>query len=93
MSRPAISKGVLKPARDVIERLLATLSGAFIQPSNEPPAPSRLDSLRAEGIPVAGEAEFHSRIAELRNRRRLLRGLVENDGWKWEDVMRDDSSP
>jgi hypothetical protein len=87
MDRPAISKGVLEPARDVIERLLATLSGAFIHPSNEPPAPPPLERLRTEGIPVSGEAEFLSRIAELRDRRLLLRGLVENDGWNWEDVM------
>jgi hypothetical protein len=93
MERRAISKGVLEPARDVIERLLATLSGAFIQPSIESPAPPRLEPLRAEGIPVAGEAEFHSRIPELRGRRRLLRGLVENDGWKWEDLLAERQVP
>jgi hypothetical protein len=89
MDRPAISGGVLEPAREVIERLLATLAGAFIQPSDEPPAPPSLELLRAEGIPVAGEPEFQSRVAELRDRRCLLRGLVENDGWKWEDVLAD----
>lgn len=87
MDRLAISKGVVEPTRDVIERLLATLSGAFIRPSDEPPAPPQLEQLRTEGIPVTGEAEFLSRIVELRDRRRRLRGLVENDGWKWEDVM------
>jgi len=86
MSRLAISKGVLEPARDVIERLLTTLSGAFIRPSDDPPAPPRLEPLRDEGLPVADESQFVGRIEELRDRRRLLRGLVENDGWEWEDV-------
>ena len=83
----AISRGVLEPAHDVIARLLATLSGAFITPADEQPAPPPLESLRNEGIPVVGDAEFLSRIEELRDRRRLLRGLVENDGWTWEDLM------
>jgi hypothetical protein len=78
-----ISRGVYGPARQVITELLFTLDSAFIDASDEAPPPPKLDKLREAGIPVVGDAEFQLRLQRMQTRRRLLRGLVENDGWTW----------
>ena len=57
------------------------------EPADEaPPAPS-LEPLRDAGLLVSEEA-FGEALREASVRRRLLRALVTQDGWEWEDVYR-----
>lgn len=50
-----------------------------------PPPPS-LSPLAAAGAPTTAQPRFAEALEPCRRRRRLLRGLVEHDGWRWEDL-------
>ena len=75
-----------RATRQVITEFLDTLQDAFVKAADEaPPAPS-LDPLRERGIPVVDSTLFDRRIEALADRRRLLRGLVQNSGWTWDEM-------
>ena len=82
--RYCMAPGVYRPTRQAINAFLSTLSTAFIEPAHEPPPPPSLAGLREQGLPVVDEAVFRERVAKLSDHRRLLLGLVENDGWRWD---------
>ena len=44
-----------------------------------------LSALRAAGISTVSDDEFAAAVDDLSHRRRMLLGLVGNDGWNWED--------
>jgi len=82
-------KAALYPLRQAIAEFLSTLSQAHLEPERrQPPSPS-LERLREAGIPIAAsEGEIETVLDTLADRRRLLLGLVEQEGWSWEDVTR-----
>lgn len=79
---------VLLQARFAVTTLLDALRSAHISPADAPaPAPS-LGQLAQAGIPVVAADRFEQAVAAHSDRRRLMRSLVENDGWTWDDVGR-----
>lgn len=76
------------PFRAVLTQFLDTLRSAFITPHDDPPAMPSLDRLRAAGIPTVDDEAFAAHLVDIEERRRLLVGLVRNDGWTWETVWR-----
>jgi hypothetical protein len=87
---PAIDRGTFRPIRQVITELLETLDSAFIDAAETPPAPPALERLRGAGLPVVEDAAFRARMAKLGERRQLLCGWVEADGWEWDDLQHPD---
>lgn len=77
---------VTAPLRGTVTELLETLASAFAEPGEAPPPAPSLAPLRRAGLPVVPDEEFAAAVAELRRRRQLLLGLVENDGWDWDSV-------
>jgi hypothetical protein len=77
------------PLRCAIESFLETLTEAHLSPTKEPPPPPSLEPLRAAGIPVLGEGELAKILDASVKRRRLLRGLVDREGWSWKDLSGD----
>jgi len=74
---------LVEAARSATESYLETLETAFISPADDAPPPPELDRLRAEGIPTVEDESFDDAVAELRDRRRKLRGVVHADAWEW----------
>jgi hypothetical protein len=77
--------GVLSQARASLESLIDTLGPP---PGGDVPPPPPLEPLRRQGVPVTDDATFEARVERVAARRRRLRGLVEMDGWEWEQVLR-----
>lgn len=75
------------PLRGAIQQLLSTLAEAHLEPEKVPPPAPSLDGLREAGIPTLEDDEIRSRVDALADRRRLLSGLVEQEGWRWRDVF------
>jgi hypothetical protein len=82
-------KAALYPLRQAIAEFLSTLRQAHLEPESEPPPPPSLAPLRDAGIPLGvGDQELGTVLDTLTDRRRLLFGLVQREGWSWEDVTR-----
>lgn len=75
-----------KPLQIALAGLLRTLQRRYIPKSDKPPPAPDLGPLRDCGIPVVDEDEYRKAVEEHSSRRRLLRALVEHDGWTWDDV-------
>jgi hypothetical protein len=78
-------------ARSAVDGMLSTLRSAFLRTGDdEPPVPSDAQTLREVGLPTREATPPHERDAKkAERRRRLLRVLVEDDGWHWRDVTED----
>lgn len=74
---------LLNTARSSTRGYLQTLNKAFISPADEPPPPPNLDDLREVGIPTVSDETFAEELDESEERRRKLRGMVQNDAWEW----------
>jgi Ion channel len=75
------------PLRGAIDLLLATLADAHLEPEKHPPPLPDLRTLRAAGIPTVDDETFRCSLEAATDRRRLLFGLVEKEGWHWDDVV------
>ena len=81
-------KQEIYPLRFAITDYLATLGSAFIGPSRNEPGPIVANKLGAYNIPLRqhnSEAQFN--LEKLRFRRKLLLGMLENDGWHWGSIF------
>lgn len=76
----------LDPARRAMAHFLTTLDRAFIHPTDSPPPPVPLERLEESGPPTVGAPAYDSAVAAHADRRCLLLGLVDGDGWSWADV-------
>jgi hypothetical protein len=81
-------KVALYPLRQAIAEFLTTLAEGHLEPESRAPVGPRLDELREAGIATVSDEEFRRTVGSLDDRRRLLLGLVEQEGWRWEDVER-----
>jgi hypothetical protein len=84
-------KGAFYPVRQAIAEFLSTLAEAHLEPKGEPPPPPSLEPLRKAGIVTVKDEELALALESLVDRRRLLLGLVEEEGWCWDDVTRSTS--
>lgn len=74
---------LLNTARSSTRGYLQTLNKAYITPADELPPPPDLDDLREVGIPTVSDEKFAEDLDESEERRRKLRGMVQNDAWEW----------
>jgi hypothetical protein len=77
---------VTEPLRRTISELLATLEAAFIHAAAQPPPLPCLQQLRDAGVPTVDDETFQAALEHLSQRRQLLLGLVQADGWPWSSV-------
>ncbi len=85
----APDRAVRAATRRAISALLSTLRAAYLEPAAAaPPAPA-LAALERAGLPTRPAPAYERALAELDERRRLLRALVEGDGWRRRDVHAD----
>lgn len=73
------------PLRKAITSYLVTLRSVFINPSDNLPRPPGLDKLKKMGIPLILPETKEEELNNLKERRKLLLGLLESDGWNWSD--------
>jgi len=75
------------PLRYAITEYLVTLKDAFIQPSKHTPECLRITQLQQHHIPLKDNSEaIQQSLAQLQYRRKVLLGLIENDGWHWDVI-------
>ena len=80
-------KQEIYPLRFAITDYLATLRNAFIQPSSHPPGPFQLEQLKEYGIPLKQHnKDTDFKLDQIRYRRKVLLGMLENDGWHWDSI-------
>lgn len=79
-----VSALTLRTTESAISSLLATRQHADTGPTKQPPPPPNTDSLRAAGLPLAGDLSSPAAESDVEWRERLL-GLVHTDGWSWDD--------
>lgn len=77
----------VEPVRHVIRSLLDTLEASFIDASDTPPPLPELDDLRGRGMPFVDVDVAEGALRAQDGRRLLLRGLVEHDGWDWDEAV------
>lgn len=77
---------LMESARATIESYLQTLHAAFIEPAADAPPSPTLAPLREIGVPTVPEEEFEEALADLDDRRRRLRGMVQADAWYWPPI-------
>lgn len=78
---------VIYPLRSAISRYLSTLNGAFIYPAKSPPPRLKGSDPFFKELPVRqpnNQSQMEEK--ELEYRRRLLKGMLDNDGWYWDDM-------
>lgn len=72
------------PLRAAITEFLDTLEEAFVSPSDEVGPVPDTDSMRDSGLPLLPEEDCVDGFERIEHRRRLLRALLEHDGWSWD---------
>lgn len=80
------SQNIVLALRKAISSYLVTLPMAYIEPAKEAPPQLLLAALIDKDIPVIPMNEVVYNLENLSNRRRLLLGLIQDDGWQWEDI-------
>ena len=77
------SDSIVRNARASVRSYLGTLHDAFVDPADRVPPTPDLESLRDAGVPTVSDDAFDASVSDLRERRRLLLGLVESDLRQW----------
>jgi hypothetical protein len=70
------------PVDRAIDSFLDTLAAAYIPTPEDTIPPLDLEELRRRGIPTVGNEEYATATAQRSRRRRLLAGLLVDDGWR-----------
>jgi len=78
----------LQPVRDALAGFAHVIESEFVRAAATAPPPPPLGPIRDWGVPLVSDAEFDASVREVDEIRRLLLGMVEGDGWTWEDVYR-----
>ncbi len=74
----------LIPVRKSITTFLESLKSIFLHPEGSEMPPIHLADLIKAGIPI--KQPKPEDIMQLNLRRRMVKAMVDNDGWRWEDV-------
>jgi hypothetical protein len=76
----------LEPMRRTISNFLSSLEDVYLTRTEQaPPAPDR-DRLREEGLELSRGDHLAEHTEEREERRQLLEGLVNYNGWRWDDI-------
>lgn len=78
---------VTAPLVDAFSALARVFSTEFLPASGETPPALTLVALRECGVPTVPDAEFAGRVETVAFVRRTLDGLLDDDGWNWEESM------
>jgi hypothetical protein len=81
------SLNVLMGLRRAITSYLVTLPEAFITPSNQSPPLPNLSAYETLGIQLNQGETVDLAYEKIKSRRRLLLSLIQDDGWKWNDLQ------
>jgi len=74
----------LIPVRFAISTFLESLTATFINPSDTLPHAFELDKIQALDFPMCEPSQ--NKIDELALRRHILKAMMENGGWRWNDL-------
>ena len=88
--RVRLPRQTIATLRAQLNGFLGMLEPQWIEPAESAPPGYRLEELREAGIPTVSEVHLVSALAERERHRRELRGLVQGDGWRWDEVLRRD---
>ena len=78
---------VIFPLRSAISRYLATLHEAFIYPAESLPPNIKHNISIFRELPLRQpNKQSDMEEKQLEFRRKLLKGMLENDGWHWDDM-------
>ncbi|WP_347158119.1 potassium channel family protein [Pontibacter chitinilyticus] len=80
------SETILKGALSSSQGFMDTLQGAFINPSDEAPPLPDLSKLQKKGVPTVEEAVFRQKFDTLKDKRKVLYGMVQNGAWYWPPI-------
>ena len=75
------------PLRKSITAYLNTLSIASIRPEKEAPNLPDLSMLVRAGVPLKEHDTYQDDFESLQDRRKMLKALLQNDGWKWDEMV------
>ncbi len=78
---------IVRPMRRSIGTFLDIAKDTFLSRDHEAPAQPDRDKLREEGVDLANPGALDESAGEESERRALLVGLVDYDGWHWDDVV------
>jgi phosphoribosylamine-glycine ligase len=73
----------LRSARRTVSSYLQTLRFAYIGPADQPLPLPNLDKLREADVPVVSDEHFAAALEKHSERRRLLLGYLQKDGWEY----------
>ncbi|MGB3468623.1 MAG: potassium channel family protein [Cyclobacteriaceae bacterium] len=80
----------LVSTQSAITYFLSTLKSGHIKPGNDEPEVPGLDYINDFDLPErCSVEEIKSTFRKHRKRRKLLLAYIQNDAWKWEDVVSD----
>lgn len=75
------------PLRKAISNYLITVKTAYVKPAQHAPDIPQLPNFKELGIPRSTDQTYiEAHYEQLQDRRKALLGLVEDDGWQWEDL-------
>ncbi|MFP4597247.1 MAG: ion channel [Persicimonas sp.] len=77
----------LQPLRNTIGSYLEDLQGDYLVRAEQVPPTPAAEELASRGIEIARPEALEEQTAEREQRRRLLMGLVDYNGWSWDDVL------
>jgi len=75
------------PLRKSITVSINNLRKADISPSEEAPNLPDLSMLTRGEVPLKEEGELVQDFESLQKRRKLLKAMLKNDGWKWDEMV------
>lgn len=78
------SKQAMLPLQNAISHYLATVQNVYVHPAKQPPPPP--DRAFIADLVSIDEKEWKEHYRCWGKRRRMLLGLINNDGWQWEDL-------
>ncbi len=75
------------PLRKAISSYLLTIKSAFVGPAHDIPEIPNLEEFGQIGIPLIKDPQqIQQWYEKFAGRRRILLGLISNDGWRWKDL-------
>lgn len=74
---------ILSSARQSVDSFLTTVKQAFIKPADETPPLPDLSVVRDAGVPVISDEDFYKKMEGIKDRRKMIGGLINNGSWKW----------